>query len=330
MDATQTDVARVTAAAPTVSGDATAASSQQVIADSYAYCRRLASASRSNFVLSFYLLPSDQRRAMYALYALMRLADDAVDDAATPRLARARLQTIRDHLAKSLRGEPPATSIWPALEHAAQTFDLSADDLTPPLDGVAMDIEGVAFQTNDDLHAYCDLVAGAVGIVCLKIWRCRITEDVRRLALTTGRAFQWTNILRDVSDDAKQGRVYLPGQLLRRHCAATSEVITSAGKSAPIAACIRSQCPRVYSLYDEARNLETHLQGGARKMFRMMFLVYRRLLVEVERRAEKDSVGKVALQRITKLSLLLRALSLSSLPCSDKRSSSDFVSSTKA
>ncbi|MFH5803858.1 phytoene/squalene synthase family protein [Alienimonas sp. DA493] len=201
----------------------------------FAQCTRLARRTGKNFYWSFLTLPADQRRDMGALYAFMRVTDDLGDDPAEP-LDRRRLAVAnwRERTAAALHGE----AIDPAAPHAAALIafaDVARRRGIPPglpqdvIDGVAADLAApppepgrprVFFETAAGRDEYCYHVAGAVGLCCLHVWGCeQLSSDggdgaAREPALACGRAFQRTNILRDVAEDAAAGRVYLPADRL--------------------------------------------------------------------------------------------------------------------
>ena len=196
----------------------------------FAHCTRLARATGKNFYWSFYTLPADQRRDMGALYAFMRVTDDLGDDPAVP-LDRRRLAVAewRERTAAALHGEP----IDPRADHAAVLTafaDVARRRGIPSslprdvIEGVAADLVGPVpepgeprafFADAGQRDAYCYQVAGAVGLCCLHVWGCdKLDGDAREPALACGRAFQRTNILRDLAEDALDGRAYLPADRL--------------------------------------------------------------------------------------------------------------------
>ncbi len=181
---------------------------------SYTYCRRLARRSASSFYYSFWLLPRPQRSAMHALYAYLRQTDDWGDSSEPLELRRAALVRWRRSLERSLGGQFD-DPLWPALVDAVRRFEVPPELLFAVIDGVEMDLDRTRYQSFEELAEYCHRVASVVGLACIHIWGFRddaALEPARRCGL----AFQLTNILRDLKEDADRDRVYLPQEDLDR------------------------------------------------------------------------------------------------------------------
>ncbi len=176
--------------------------------------RRLARASRSSFLYAFAVLPRPRREAILAVYAFCHQVDDAVDEAPDVATARERLAAWREDLHRAFRGEP-AGPVATEAAHAAARFDIPRDLFDQVVDGVAMDVAPRRYRTMDELLGYCDLVAGAVGRISVRIFG-RGDEEADRYAADLGAALQLTNILRDIGPDARRGRFYLPLDELAR------------------------------------------------------------------------------------------------------------------
>src|ERR1700722_11475165 len=177
------------------------------VAASFAYCARLARRAATNFYHAFRLLPVDQRRGMCALYAFMRVADDLADADEPTEARRAALEAWRRQLGDALDGiyQHP---LHPALHETVTRYDIPRDYLDAVLDGVCMDLDTDHYETFADLHCYCYRVASAVGLACVRVWGAT-GQNVETYAEAAGMAFQLTNILRDLAEDAARGRVYL-------------------------------------------------------------------------------------------------------------------------
>jgi squalene synthase HpnD len=179
--------------------------------------------SRTSFHAGMNLLPKARREAMYALYAFCREVDDIADDGEDLAARRRDLQAWRERIAGLFRGASPDEPITAALAPAIKRFDLKEKDFQDIIDGMAMDAEApIKAPDRKTLDLYCDRVASAVGRVSVRIFG-DASEDAMRVSTHLGRAFQLTNILRDLSEDATRGRLYLPEELLAANGIAARE-----------------------------------------------------------------------------------------------------------
>jgi phytoene synthase len=189
----------------------------------YAACRKIAKREAKNFYYAFLALPLHRRNAICAIYAFMRQADDLADDESIPCDERRRrldawLAAWRD----AAKGDATSDPVFLAVRDATARFQIPLSLLDELVAGVTLDLDHASdgapetYATFDDLYRYCYLVASVVGLVCIRIFGYR---DLRaeKLAEETGIAFQLTNILRDVSEDATRNRVYLPLKNLEHH-----------------------------------------------------------------------------------------------------------------
>ncbi len=172
----------------------------------------IAKRSGSSFLVSFSALPPPRRRALTAIYAFCRVADDAADDAESVHDGRQRVIFWRDELARAEQGQPQ-TAVGEGLAAAIADYRVEPRHLRAVLDGVQMDLDGARLSTHAQLLAYCDKVASAVGLACLPVFGAFGTH-AERYAVALGRALQFTNIARDLQADAKVGRVYVPSDWL--------------------------------------------------------------------------------------------------------------------
>jgi phytoene synthase len=187
-----------------------------ILRASYRWARECTQASRSNFYYSLLALPRPLFRDMCALYAFMRVSDDLGDDSRFSILERsASLAQWRVDVDQALDGSHFRHPVLPALADVVARHCIPRESLFAVIDGVHMDLEGAGFESFEDLSDYCYHVAGAVGLCCLHIWGFESNEALE-LAVDCGRAFQLTNILRDVAEDAQVGRCYLPREDLGR------------------------------------------------------------------------------------------------------------------
>lgn len=213
------------------------------------YCEKKAARSGSSFYYSFLFLPTEQRRAIMALYAFCREVDDVVDECSDSAVAHAKLNEWRDEIARLYAGDPqhPVTQ---ALQPAVARYNLPQEQLQEIIDGMAMDLTQNRYASFKELSLYCYRVAGVVGLMAATIFGY---EDRRTLkyAHDLGMAFQLTNILRDVGEDAARGRIYLPADELARF-GVSEEDIMARRMTGGMRALLQFQAERARSYYDKA------------------------------------------------------------------------------
>lgn len=190
-----------------------------------ALCQSITRRSASNLALAFILLPPARRRAMAALYAFCRQVDDVADDPAVPPAERRRaLAAWRADLRRAAAGETPRLPVLRELQVHLVTYQLPLDLFDEVLAGCEMDLELSRYPDWPELDLYCHRVAAAVGLLSIRIFGCRHPHSAD-YAEALGRAFQLTNILRDVREDAARGRIYLPQTELARHGVTEAEIL---------------------------------------------------------------------------------------------------------
>lgn len=275
------------------------------LADSYAYCERLARREAGNFYHAFRLLPRPQRRAMCALYAFMRVADDLSDGPGSVPEKRTLLDDWRRQLDLALAGTY-GHRLHPAFHHTATAYRIPRQYFIDVLDGVCMDLEPVRYDTFADLYRYCYRVASAVGLACIHVWGFERPE-ARDFAEAAGIAFQLTNILRDLAEDAARGRVYLPREDLERFGYGEAQ-LRHGERGEQFRRLMRFEVERARSYYEAARPLVPLLKPAGRAVFLVMARTYRGLLEAIERRDYDVFSGRVRLSRWRKLWLALQAL----------------------
>lgn len=264
------------------------------LAASYRACRRVVRASGSNFALAFWLLPREKRLAMDALYAFARAADDLGDGEGAVAHRRAALERFQELLHRALSGAPEG-GIWPAVADMAQRFGLPSALLDDVIRGVQSDLEITRYATWEDLQRYCYHVAGAVGIACLHLWGFRGSRPLA-LAETCGQAFQLTNILRDLKEDAQRDRIYLPQQDLDA-CGYSAEELRRGVANAGFDRLMELQLLRAEALYAAAAAMHDDLSVDGQRVFRLMFGRYQAILAAIKRQP------RVVLQRRISLTL---------------------------
>lgn len=270
--------------------------------DPHQYCQDRAAASGSSFYYSFVFLPPDTRRAITAFYALCRELDDVVDECHERQVAVAKLDWWRDEIERFGQGTPehPATR---ALADTGPGHGIAPGLLLEIVDGMAMDLDHLRYPDFKSLHLYCYRVAGVVGEIAASIFNgTRSADDraLRRYAHELGLAFQLTNIIRDVGEDARRGRIYLPQDELARFGVAESALL--AGRdSAAFQALMQFQHERALAHYDSAL---AALPASARRAQRpglAMAAIYRTLLDEIRRDQFPVLRARVSLTPLRKL-----------------------------
>jgi phytoene synthase len=275
------------------------------LAQSYRYCEALTRREAGNFYPAFRLLPAAQRRSMCALYAFMRIADDVSDEPGPVDLKREQLLRWREDLAEALAGRYRHVAL-PALHDTVSRHRIPPVFLEEVLDGVAMDLEPVTYASFAELRLYCYRVASAVGLACIHVWGFQ-GERAHEYAENAGLAFQLTNILRDLGEDAARGRVYLPEEdLARFHYDA--ERLRRGERDAAFRELMRFEVQRARGFYEAAWPLVPLLSSAGRAVFLMMARTYRGLLDEIERRDYDVFSTRVRVSRWKKMWFGARAL----------------------
>jgi 15-cis-phytoene synthase len=272
---------------------------------SYAYCERLARRHAGNFYPAFRVLPRGQRRAMCALYAFLRISDDLTDgpgDQEEKRLALSRWRRDLDRTIAGVYTHP----LDAAFHDTLVAYRVPREYLDAVLDGVEMDLDAARYPTFGDLYRYCYRVASAVGLACIHIWGCS-REDAKAYAEKMGIGFQLTNILRDLSEDAARGRVYLPQEDLERF-GYTSEALSRGDKGDHFRELMRFEVARARSYYEAGWPLARLLPPAGRAVFLVMARTYLGLLNAIQSRNYDVFSSRVSLSPLHKAGLVLRAL----------------------
>jgi len=268
-------------------------------------CREVVRRSSSNFACIDWLLPLDQRRGTEALYAFARRSDDIADSNDPLDDRRSRLAQWRLQLRQALAGQAD-DPILVALADTVSRFVVPQHLLWRILDGVEMDLNQTSYATYADLRRYCEHVASAVGLACLAIWGCRDDEAILPAA-DCGVAFQLTNILRDLQEDGRQGRVYLPHEELARFGVAPVDWLGPVGTSS-LRRLLTFQCERAAGLFDAGLRTERYLDSGPKRVFHLMWTTYRAILTRIERDPLVVLQRKVRVSRPKKLWLASRVI----------------------
>jgi phytoene synthase len=247
------------------------------------YVQNKAAASGSSFYYAFLFLPPPQRAAITAFYAFCREVDDVVDEVQDPGVAAAKLAWWRKEVASTFAGQPSHPAMKALLPHT-NTFAIEPSHLHAVIEGCQMDLDQTRYLDFAGLARYCHLVAGVVGEVASNIFG-RTQATTLEYARKLGLAMQLTNIIRDVGDDARRGRIYLPVSELQRFDVKAHEILKREppwGYSERFSALMRFQAERAHALYDEAFALLPSVDRRQQRPGLMMANIYRTLLREIE------------------------------------------------
>ena len=248
---------------------------------SYRLCRELTKTHSKTFYFASLFLGAPKRRAIWAVYSFCRTADDIVDRATPAQERLAAIDDWRQRLLDAYAGAPDHP-LMVAFADAARSYDIP---LAPALDllrGASRDVTVRRYETYEELREYCYLVASTVGLLTSPILGYR--EGALAYGVALGRAMQMTNILRDVGEDARMGRIYLPAEDLRRFGCTESSIL--AGEiDANFIALMQFQIARVRTMYDEAAPGIALLAPGTRFTVRLALSLYRAILDRIERNA---------------------------------------------
>jgi phytoene synthase len=247
------------------------------------YVQDKAASSGSSFYYAFLFLPPPRRAAITAFYAFCREVDDVVDETSDSGVAAAKLAWWRQEVQAAFAGRP-SHPVMKALLPLAPQFDIRPSHLLDVIEGCQTDLQQTRFLDYAALERYCHLVAGVVGEVAANIFG-RTEERTLQYAHRLGLAMQLTNIIRDVGDDARRGRIYLPVAELQQFNVKAQEVLKRDapwGYSERFEALMRFQAERAHRLYDEALALLPEVDRQAQKPGLMMANIYRTLLREIE------------------------------------------------
>ena len=286
------------------------------LAVAYSVCRGITRSRAKNFYYGFLVLPKKKRRALCAVYAFMRRCDDIADDPSLPvRDRRQKLDVWLDAFHAAQAGHPTDDPILLALTDAQRRFGIPAGLLDALAFGTAMDVEEdseqptnsglqVQYRSFEDLERYCYNVASVVGLVCIRIFGYN-KPDAEPLAERCGLAFQLTNIIRDVKEDAALGRVYLPGKDLAEFSISATE-IASTVDPARIRPLLALQAQRAFENYRAAEDLIPLIDEDSQPALWVLVTIYRGLLEKIVRLNYDVFTRRVSLSVWEKLKILSR------------------------
>ncbi len=262
------------------------------------YAQQKAAASGSSFYYAFLFLPPDRRAAITAFYAFCREVDDVVDEVSDPGVAATKLAWWQSEVGHAFSGAPTHPAMQ-ALMPWKDQFGIEPRHLLAVIEGCQMDLTQTRYLDFPGLEKYCHLVAGVVGEASARIFGQsgpQTTEYAHRLGL----AFQLTNIIRDVGDDARRDRIYLPMSELQQFGVKAHELIERK-YSDRFTALMKFQAERAHRLYDEALALLPAEDQRSQKPGLMMASIYRTLLREIEADGFQVLHQRIALTPLRKL-----------------------------
>jgi phytoene synthase len=279
-----------------------------VLEASYRFSSEIARREARNFYHAFRLLPRQGRLSMCALYAFMRHTDDLADEAGSPAEKEQALTRWRDELDAAIAGQAVR---WPGLRALTDTVARSG---IPPhllrevIEGVSMDLVPRRYASFDELTDYCYHVASTVGLCCIHIWGyCSEGGKAERLAVACGIALQLTNIIRDVREDARSGRIYLPLDDLARFGVDPTDLDRDRPDER-LRDLLAYEARRAYDLYDQSRELVAMVEPAGRPVLLTITGVYRALLDEIVRRDYNVLAARVRVPAWRKAAIALRSL----------------------
>jgi len=298
------------------------APSPSQLAMAYSVCRHITRSAAKNFYYAFLVLPRLKRHALCAVYAFMRRCDDIADDESVPQRDRYnKLVSLLEELHRVQAGQPSDDPVLLALTDTQRRYEVPSELLDQLAMGTMMDVqkssaEGqpsantpeiiVQYQTFEELTQYCYRVASVVGLVCIRVFGYR-DKAAENLAERCGLAFQLTNIIRDVQEDAQVGRVYLPAQDLQAFGIAASELrnATDASKFRPLLA---MEAERARGYYQSGDQLIALVNEDSQPALWVLVNIYRRLLEKIAQQQYDVFHGKVSLTVTEKVAFLGKGL----------------------
>jgi phytoene synthase len=262
------------------------------------YVQVKAAASGSSFYYAFLFLPPPKRAAITAFYAFCREVDDVVDDVADPSVAASKLAWWAGEVGQLFAGQPSHPAMR-ALQPHIEPYNITAAHLTAVIEGCQMDLQQNRYLDYPALERYCHLVAGVVGEVAARIFG-QTTDLTTAYAHAMGQAFQLTNIIRDVGEDAMRGRIYLPVNELQQFDVKANDILKRV-YSEQFVALMQFQADRAHQLYDQALAMLPAQDKRTQKPGLMMANIYRALLLEIERDGFQVLHQRTSLTPIRKL-----------------------------
>lgn len=270
----------------------------QILMDPQEYCQSKAAGSGSSFYYAFRFLPERQRQAITALYAFCREVDDVVDECSDPGVARLKLQWWREELGRVFDSRPQHP-VGQALAAQIDDYNLPREYFLEIIDGMEMDLDRHRYDSYRELALYCYRVAGVVGLLSAEIFGYRNRQTLK-YATELGTALQLTNILRDVQEDARRGRIYLPREAMAR-CGVDEQDILSFRHTPQVQTLFEEVLQRARQHYRSALALLPAEDRHAQRAGLIMAAIYQATLDELERDGVRVLERRIALTPLRKL-----------------------------
>ena len=280
--------------------------SRDGLENSYRYCREVARKRARNFYYSFIVLPRRKRDAMCAVYAFMRYCDDIADDPDLKLNRSEMLERWRASLDQAAEGDYSGSPILPAFHDAVKQFGIPMDYFRQLIDGAMMDLSIDRYSTFDELYDYCYKVASVVGLVCIHIFGYD-SPEAKTYAEYCGIAFQLTNILRDLKEDAASGRVYIPEEDLRAFQYSAAELMSGV-RDERFHRLMRFEVARARGYYNAALPLVSMVHGSGRPGLCAMIEIYFSILEAIEQRHYDVFQQSISVPKRRKVAIAARAL----------------------
>ena len=266
--------------------------------DFHRYCQEKCAASGSSFYYSFLFLPVERRRAIMALYAFCREVDDVVDECHDPAIAAAKLVWWRQEVGRLAEGQA-SHPVGLALQDVGRSFSLPSEQLLEIIDGMEMDLTQSRYLDFKGLSLYCYRVASVVGLLAAEIFGYRDRQTLK-YAHDLGMAFQLTNIVRDIGEDARRGRIYIPMDELKQFDVPAADILNSR-YSENFSALMAFQVERAQRYYEQAFAQLPATDRRAQRPGLIMAAIYRTLLTEIAAENYRVLHQRIALTPVRKL-----------------------------
>lgn len=280
--------------------------SQNELYLSYRYCREVAKKRARNFYYSFIVLPREKRDAMCAVYAFMRYCDDIADDPDVHLNRKEMLEKWRDSLDRAMNGDYSDSRILPAFHDTVKKYKIPTEYFHDLIDGASMDLSIRCYSTFDQLYGYCYRVASVVGLVCIYIFGFE-SPEAKKYAEYCGIAFQLTNILRDLKEDAASGRIYLPEEDLAAFDYSADD-LKNGVRDERFFRLMKFETERARGYYDAALPLIEMVHKSGRPGLSAMIEIYFNILQKIERRHYDVFHNSISLPKTQKVAIAAKAL----------------------